>query len=260
MNLLERVKDLCSEKGISQRKLEIDLGLSNGASSKWNKSSPSGDVLDKVANYFDVSVDYLLGKEFFKNKSEANYSISVASIKYLMKNKNEIPNNYGIDTGLIYLQDEGVNEGIWNYCYNLLNKFENNIILEDLDYFELSNIIFSEIKWTKDPSGIVYLKNYNDETITIKLDFNKIKKLNAASLNIDDSFLLKSMGATDDSFTKYNSIFLTVNTREGNDVTEVKPSKPTTIAAHLPDGVELTEEEEKDLDDYIQFLLSRRKE
>lgn len=37
-------------------------------------------------------------------------------------------------------------------------------------------------------------------------------------------------------------------------------SKPTTIAAHLPDGVELTEEEEKDLDDYIQFLLSRRKE
>ena len=35
---------------------------------------------------------------------------------------------------------------------------------------------------------------------------------------------------------------------------------PVTIAAHLPDGVELTEEEEKDLDDYIQFLLSRRKE
>lgn len=35
--------------------------------------------------------------------------------------------------------------------------------------------------------------------------------------------------------------------------------KPTTIAAHLPEGVELTEEEQKQLDDYIQFILSRRK-
>lgn len=35
--------------------------------------------------------------------------------------------------------------------------------------------------------------------------------------------------------------------------------KANTIAAHLSEGVELTEEEQKQLDDYIQFLLSRRK-
>lgn len=34
---------------------------------------------------------------------------------------------------------------------------------------------------------------------------------------------------------------------------------PPTIAAHLPEGVELTEEEQAQLNDYIQFLLSRRK-
>lgn len=34
--------------------------------------------------------------------------------------------------------------------------------------------------------------------------------------------------------------------------------KPTTIAAHLPEGVELTEEEQKDLEEYIQFILSKR--
>lgn len=34
--------------------------------------------------------------------------------------------------------------------------------------------------------------------------------------------------------------------------------KPTTIAAHLPEGVELTEEEEEQLDDYVQFILYRR--
>jgi len=35
--------------------------------------------------------------------------------------------------------------------------------------------------------------------------------------------------------------------------------KPDTIAAHLPEGVELTEEEQEQLNDYVQFLLSRRK-
>lgn len=33
----------------------------------------------------------------------------------------------------------------------------------------------------------------------------------------------------------------------------------TTIAAHLPEGVELTEEEKNQLNDYIQFLISKRK-
>lgn len=40
---------------------------------------------------------------------------------------------------------------------------------------------------------------------------------------------------------------------------EEKKQKPKTIAAHLPEGVELTEEEQKELKHYIDFLLSRRK-
>lgn len=63
MSLLDRVKKLCSEKGISQRKLEQALGLGNGASSKWSKSSPSSDLLQKIAEYFEVSTDYLIGND-----------------------------------------------------------------------------------------------------------------------------------------------------------------------------------------------------
>lgn len=33
---------------------------------------------------------------------------------------------------------------------------------------------------------------------------------------------------------------------------------PTTIAAHLPDGVELTDEEMKQINDFIQFIISKR--
>lgn len=66
MDLLERIKDLCKEKGISHRRLEQELGLGNGAISKWVKSSPSSDIMEKLADYFNVSVDYLLGRIDFR--------------------------------------------------------------------------------------------------------------------------------------------------------------------------------------------------
>ena len=59
--LLERIKLLCKENKISQRKLEKALNLGNGATSKWVKSSPSIETLNKIADHFHVSVDYLLG-------------------------------------------------------------------------------------------------------------------------------------------------------------------------------------------------------
>lgn len=70
MDLLDNIKLLCKEKKVSQRRLEQDLGLSNGASSKWSKSSPSTEVLQKIANYFNVSIDYLTGKSKYRNFNE----------------------------------------------------------------------------------------------------------------------------------------------------------------------------------------------
>ena len=61
MTLLERVKLLCRENKVSQRTVEKECDLSNGAISKWKNSSPSADALSKVAEYFHVSTDYLLG-------------------------------------------------------------------------------------------------------------------------------------------------------------------------------------------------------
>ncbi len=60
MSLLDNVKTLCKERGIPQRKMEQEIGISNGASSKWEKSSPSIEVLQKLSNYFDVSINYLM--------------------------------------------------------------------------------------------------------------------------------------------------------------------------------------------------------
>jgi transcriptional regulator with XRE-family HTH domain len=44
--------------------------MSQGSISKWKSSAPSYQALEKVAEYLDVSVDYLQGKTKFKNQSE----------------------------------------------------------------------------------------------------------------------------------------------------------------------------------------------
>lgn len=59
----DRIKALANARGIGLPKLEAELGFGNGTIVKWDKSSPSADKLQKVADYFDVSVDYLLGRD-----------------------------------------------------------------------------------------------------------------------------------------------------------------------------------------------------
>lgn len=62
MNVYNLIKELAVQHNISIAQLERTLDLSNGSISKWNNSHPNSDPLKKVADYFDVSTDYLLGR------------------------------------------------------------------------------------------------------------------------------------------------------------------------------------------------------
>lgn len=61
--LCNRVKKLCEIHGIGYNDLEDGTGLGKNSITNWPKakSMPSGDRILKVANFFDVSVDYLIG-------------------------------------------------------------------------------------------------------------------------------------------------------------------------------------------------------
>lgn len=63
--LAERLKQLRKQKGITQAHLAEELGITQQAVGKWEtgRSSPDPDVLLKLAVYFDVSVDCLLGNQ-----------------------------------------------------------------------------------------------------------------------------------------------------------------------------------------------------
>lgn len=60
MNIYERVMKLCSERNIDKTTLEKACGFSQNSINKWKSSMPSIDKIIKVANYFGVTVDYLL--------------------------------------------------------------------------------------------------------------------------------------------------------------------------------------------------------
>lgn len=63
MTTVEIINDLLKQKHISAAKMMNELGFSSGLYSQWKsgKQKPSSDKLEKIADYFGVSVDYLLG-------------------------------------------------------------------------------------------------------------------------------------------------------------------------------------------------------
>ncbi|PAF13662.1 transcriptional regulator [Shouchella clausii] len=62
MTVFERVKELCKERGITIVQLEEKVGFGKNSIYSWKKNKPSTEKLEKVADYFDVSTDYLLGR------------------------------------------------------------------------------------------------------------------------------------------------------------------------------------------------------
>lgn len=63
MPTFERVKQLAEKKKISIVELEEKLGFSRNSLYSWKRNKPSVEKLKKVADYFHVSTDYLLGRE-----------------------------------------------------------------------------------------------------------------------------------------------------------------------------------------------------
>lgn len=62
VSTLERIKLLCKQRGIYVKTLEERLDFPNNTIYQWKTRTPGTDKLEKVADYFNVSVDYLLGR------------------------------------------------------------------------------------------------------------------------------------------------------------------------------------------------------
>ena len=84
--LYENIAGLCTDRGITAYKLCTDLGMRNSVISDLKTGRKKGlnaETLSKIADYFGVSVDYLLGNET-KEKTPAEPDVTFDDFTYAM--------------------------------------------------------------------------------------------------------------------------------------------------------------------------------
>lgn len=99
--LAQQLKKLRNRDNISQAKLAITLGITQQAIAKWetNKATPDPDMLNKIADYFHVSADYLLGRE----KNDNNLpELNAKDERDIAKELEKMMNNLDSDSGLSF--------------------------------------------------------------------------------------------------------------------------------------------------------------
>lgn len=61
--MVSLIKELCASKKTTIKALERELGLGNGTIRRWDDSSPAYEKLQKVADYFGITVAELTGED-----------------------------------------------------------------------------------------------------------------------------------------------------------------------------------------------------
>lgn len=81
--------NLCTQKGVSESKAAESVGLNRSAVAKWKKGAlPGGQTVQKLADYFDVTTDYLLGTETEKAPTpEGEREVTFDDFTYAMHNE-----------------------------------------------------------------------------------------------------------------------------------------------------------------------------
>lgn len=90
------LKELRQSKGLTQQELGdlVGISASNVRMIEKNQRNGSLDVVSKLADYFNVSIDYLEGKTNYKNSTEIATNIINKLIELnIINNVNEINDN-----------------------------------------------------------------------------------------------------------------------------------------------------------------------
>lgn len=96
--LNKRLSMLRKEKGLTQQEISTRLKMARTTYSGYENGSrePDNETLDKLAEFHEVSVDYLLGRTDARGKSNYEYPLDAKknSTEYII---HEMVNQYNID-------------------------------------------------------------------------------------------------------------------------------------------------------------------
>lgn len=132
MNPFDRLKELCEKNRISINELEEKLGIGRNSLYSWKKNIPKGTNLIKVADYFGVTTDYLLGRTDtpqFSAKNEQDVQKTLTEMKEGLRNKNS----------LAYLKNDGEE----------IDEEDAAIIAEALEFVVRQSKLIAKKKYTR---------------------------------------------------------------------------------------------------------------
>ena len=84
---------MTERQNISIRRLEEKLGFGNGVINRWRKTTPGIDKVEAVANFFNVTTDYLLGRTDtpqFTRKDELDVQKTLEELTEGLNNKSSL--------------------------------------------------------------------------------------------------------------------------------------------------------------------------
>lgn len=105
MEIFDIIKKLCDEKSVKISVLERDLNFSRGSIYKMADSEPSADKIRKLADYFNVSADYLLGRT--QDVKSSNISFDTL-VKLYNNTKNSLTSDEKLKLVQIILSDSDI--------------------------------------------------------------------------------------------------------------------------------------------------------
>ena len=109
MNFGERLKELRTNKGITQTVLATEIGVTKQTVSYYERGEnlPDVEILNAIANYFEVSADYLLGRTACKTTD----TDKAGAADYLGISEKAVNNIFGIAKSY---------DVIYSYALNLM--------------------------------------------------------------------------------------------------------------------------------------------
>ena len=66
-----RFKQLCKENGVTQKQALADMGMGRNSAQSWINGSPSLETIQRIAEYFKITTDEVLGVETKKTPTPA---------------------------------------------------------------------------------------------------------------------------------------------------------------------------------------------
>lgn len=135
MEFGKQLRLLRKEKNLTLRELEEQTGITYSALGKYERDErqPDFDTLEKLANYFDVSIDWLLGRTTGARSIYNNYVKPVFKVIKILEAKNESDQLTLEETELFrtlkdYIdEDDGIYPEIADLAKEYLNQNSNDI-------------------------------------------------------------------------------------------------------------------------------------